>query len=100
MTGTRIFDLRRGDYDDNRTSPHGGNIRSLIVTAALEFNYLKASIGFLTLIIAPAIFVGIVPSLVVTYSRLKLGVAVGRNPMVAFLILAVLAGLALSLIHI
>jgi len=97
VTGTRIFDLRRGDYDDNRTSPHGGNIRSLIVTAALEFNYLKASIGFLTLIVAPAIFVWIVPSLVVTYSRLKLGVAVGRNPMVAVLTLAVLAGLAILL---
>jgi 3',5'-cyclic AMP phosphodiesterase CpdA len=94
VIGSPIFDLRRGDHDDNRTSPHGGNVRSLIVTAALEFNYLKASIGFLTLIVAPALFVGIVPSLVFTYSRLKLGVVVGHSPMVAVLIIAVLAGLA------
>jgi 3',5'-cyclic AMP phosphodiesterase CpdA len=95
VTGSRIVDLRRGDYDDNRTSPHGGKVRSLVVTAALEFNYLKASIGFLALIIGPALFVGIIPSVVVTYSRVKLGVAAGYRPTVALVILALLAGLAL-----
>lgn len=94
MTGAPIFDLRGGDYDDNRTSPKKGNMRSLVVTAALEFNYLKASIGFLALIVGPALVVGIVPSLVVTYGRLKLDIAAGRSPMVAFLIVAPLAALA------
>ena len=34
----RIWDLRRGDADDNRTSPAGGGLRSVILSAALEFN--------------------------------------------------------------
>src|SRR5262249_62068002 len=75
VTGSRIFDLRRGDHDDNRTSPHGGNVRSLIITAALEFNYLKASIGFLTLIVAPALLVVVVPSLVCPTRLLRLELA-------------------------
>jgi 3',5'-cyclic AMP phosphodiesterase CpdA len=92
VTGPPIVDLRRGDYDDNRTSPHAGSLRSLILASALEFNYLKASIGFLTLIVAPALFVGIVPSVVVTYGRMKLDVALGHRPVVALLMLALLAG--------
>jgi 3',5'-cyclic AMP phosphodiesterase CpdA len=95
VTSSRIFDLRRGDHDDNRTSPHGGKVPSLVVTAALEFNYLKASIGFLTLILGPALFVGIIPSFVVTYGRVKLDLAAGQSPIVALVILALLAGLAL-----
>jgi 3',5'-cyclic AMP phosphodiesterase CpdA len=95
VNGSRIWDLRRGDLDDNRTSTHGGNLRGLVVSAALEFNYLKASIGFLTLIIGPALLVGIIPSLVITFGRVKLGVAAGHSPIVALLILALLAGLAL-----
>ncbi len=97
MTGLRIWDLRRGDYDDNRTSTHGGGLRSVLLSAALEFNYLKALIGFLALIVGPALLLGIIPSLVVTYGRLKLGVAASAryNPIVALIILAVLAGLAL-----
>ena len=48
-----------------------GGLRGLIFSAALEFNYLKAAISFLALIIGPALLVGIAPSVVVTYGRLK-----------------------------
>jgi hypothetical protein len=41
----RIWDLRRGDDDDDRTNPHGRGLRSLVFSTALEFNYLKAPIG-------------------------------------------------------
>src|SRR5215467_4784006 len=66
----RIWDLRRGDDDDNRSSPYGGGFRSLVIPTLLEFNYLKAPLAFLALVIGPAILVGIAPSVVVTYGRL------------------------------
>src|SRR5260370_39336336 len=93
MTALRIWDFRRGDDDDNRTSPHGGGVRRVLFSAALEFNYLKAAIGFLVLIIGPALVVGIVASLLVTYGRLKFCAAasVGEYPIVAVIILADLA---------
>ena len=93
----RIWDFRRGDDDDNRTSPHGGSLRRMLLSAALEFNYAKAAIGFLVLIIGPALLVGIVPSVVVTYGRLKFGAAtsVGEYPIVAVIGLGVLAAAAL-----
>jgi 3',5'-cyclic AMP phosphodiesterase CpdA len=97
MTVLRIWDLRRGDDDDNRTSPHGRGLRSIVLSTLLEFNPLKASIGFLALIIAPALLVGIAPSIVVTYGRLtfhKLTLA-GSYPIVALVSLAVLVGAAL-----
>ena len=75
MTALRIWDFRRGDDDDNRTSPHGGGLRRVLLSAALEFNYVKAAIGFLVLIIGPALLVGIVPSVAVTYGRLKFDAA-------------------------
>ena len=68
----RIWDLRRGDADDNRTSPAGRGLRSVVLSAVLEFNYVHASIGFLALVIGPALLVGIMPSVVVTYGRLKI----------------------------
>ena len=43
MSILRIWDLRRGDNDDNRTSPHGRGLRSLVLSTAVEFNPLKAS---------------------------------------------------------
>ena len=94
MTALRIWDFRRGDDDDNRTSPHGGGLRRVLISAALEFNYVKAAIGFLVLIIGPALLVGIVPSVLVTYGRLKFGAAasVGEYPIVAVIVLVVLAG--------
>ena len=45
----RIWDLRRGDADDNRTSPYGRCWRSVIISTALESNYLTASIAFVRL---------------------------------------------------
>jgi 3',5'-cyclic AMP phosphodiesterase CpdA len=97
MTALRIWDFRRGDDDDNRTSPHGGGLRRVLTSAALEFNYVKGAIGLLILVIGPAVLVGIVPSAVVTYIRLKLGAAaaVGYSPMVAIALLALLVGAAL-----
>jgi 3',5'-cyclic AMP phosphodiesterase CpdA len=93
----RIWDFRRGDDDDNRTSPFGGGLRRILLSAALEFNYVKAAIGFLVLIIGPALVVGIVPSILVTYGRLKFGAAAsaGEYPIVAVIVLAALVAAAL-----
>ena len=97
MTVLRIWDLRRGDDDDNRTSPHGRGLRSIVLSTLLEFNPLKASIGFLALILGPALLVGIAPSIVVTYGRLTFHklTLVGSYPIVALVSLAVLVGAAL-----
>jgi len=93
----RIWDLRRGDHDDNRMSPHGRGLWSIVFSATLEFNFLKASIGFLALIIGPALLVGIAPSVVVTYSRLKLHTATSAEIglIVTLVLLAILVGAAL-----
>lgn len=66
----RIWDLRRGDDEDNRTNPHGRGLRSLVFSAALEFNYLKAPIGFFVLFVAPALLIGLAPSIAIAYGRL------------------------------
>jgi 3',5'-cyclic AMP phosphodiesterase CpdA len=95
---SRIWDLRRGDADDNRTSPYGVGWISLVFSSALEFSYLKALLGFLTLIVIPALLVGIAPSFLLTYWRHALDAvaSAGRNPtMVPLLILAVVIALAL-----
>src|SRR5262245_46217301 len=68
----RIWDLSRGDADDNRTSPAGRGWRNLTVTTLLDFNYLSASIAFALLIVGPALVVGLVPPIVVAYGRQKL----------------------------
>jgi 3',5'-cyclic AMP phosphodiesterase CpdA len=93
----RIWNLRRGDNDDNRTNPHRGGLRKVLLSAALEFNYVKAAIGFLVLIVAPALLVGIAPSLAITFGRLKFGTAVsaGHNPIAALLVVGLLAAWAL-----
>ncbi len=93
----RIWDFRRGDDDDNRTSPHGGGLRRVLLSSALEFNYVKAAIGFLVLIIGPALLVGIVPSIAVTYGRLKFDAATSARdaPIVAVIVMAVLVAAAL-----
>lgn len=92
-----IWDFRRGDDDDNRTSPHGGGLRRLLLSVALEFNYVKAVIVFLILIVGPAMLVGIVPSLVVTYGRLKFNAAASASysPIVAMFVLTLLLAGAL-----
>ena len=96
---TAIWDLRCGDAEDDRTSPYVHGLRSVILSAALEFNYLKASISFLVLLFAPALLVGLAPSVVVTYGRLKFETAAlaGRDPILAFVVLVVLLAAALWL---
>jgi hypothetical protein len=93
----RIWDLRRGDAADDRMSLPDRGLRSIILSAALEFNYLQASIGFLALIIGPALLVGIAPSVVVTYGRLTVQAATsaGDSLIVALVLVAVLVGAAL-----
>jgi 3',5'-cyclic AMP phosphodiesterase CpdA len=66
----RTWNLRRGDADDNRSCPKGDSLRSLAISAVFEFNYVKAPVAFLSLVIGPALLVGIAPSVVVTYGRL------------------------------
>src|SRR5262245_21010142 len=92
----RIGDLRRGDAEDNRMSLPGRGLSSVVLSAALEFSYLQAALGFLTLIIGPALLVGLAPSLLVTYGRLKFHAAtsLGDSPILALDLLAVLVGAA------
>ena len=97
MTISRIWDLRRGDADDNRASPYGAGWGRLLFSSALEFSYLKAILGFLILIVIPALLVGIAPSIVITYGRhmFESLASAGRNPTVfALLFLAFLIALA------
>ncbi len=97
MAGSRIWDLRRGDTDDDRMSPYAGGLRSLVLSGIFELNYLMAPIGFLALIIVPALLVGIAPSIVATYGRLLLHSAkqAERNLIVALGFFLVLAAVAL-----
>jgi 3',5'-cyclic AMP phosphodiesterase CpdA len=101
MTGElakrRIWDLRQGDADDNRTSPYGRGWRSVIVSTALEFNYLTATVAFITLVIAPAMLVGLVPPLLQVYSRrgLDAAAAIFSHPVAALMSIAVFVGVAL-----
>jgi 3',5'-cyclic AMP phosphodiesterase CpdA len=87
----RIWDLRYGDADDNRTSPYGLGWKSLIFSNVLEFSYLKAALAFLILIVIPALLVGVAPSIILTYSHhtLETGASVLRNP--TFFVLLALA---------
>lgn len=93
----RIWDLRRGDSEDDRTSPHGRGLRSLILSAVLEFNYLKAPIGFLALFVAPALLIGIAPSVVAAYGRLMLRAPAlaGDSPIITSVVFLMLAAVAL-----
>lgn len=93
-----IWDLRRGDADDNQTSPYGTGWKSLIFSNVLEFSYAKAALAFLILIVIPALLVGVAPSIILTYGKHTLGTlaSVGRNPtLIVFLILACLIVLPL-----
>jgi 3',5'-cyclic AMP phosphodiesterase CpdA len=93
---SRIWDLRRGDNDDNRMSPHGRGLRKVVLSAVLEFNFLHASIIFFTLIILPALLVGIAPSLFYTYGRLSFRAAssAGNGRLTGLIWLAVLVVIA------
>jgi Calcineurin-like phosphoesterase len=93
----RIWDLRRGDAADDRTSLPGRSLLSVVFAAALEFNVLQASVGLLALVIGPALLVGLAPSVVVTYGRLTIQAAAsaGDSLIVAVVLLVVLGGAAL-----
>jgi predicted MPP superfamily phosphohydrolase len=99
VTAPRIWDLRRGDYEDNRTSSHVHGLRRVLLSAALEFSYLKAVISFLTLIIGPALLIGLAPSVVVTYGQLNLETTamIGTRPVLVLVVLAILVGAAVWL---
>src|SRR5262245_7840548 len=73
--GNHIWDLRQGDADDNRTSPYGRGWRNVVISTAMEFNYLTATVSFIMLVIAPALLVGLVPPLFIIYSRKTFGAA-------------------------
>jgi 3',5'-cyclic AMP phosphodiesterase CpdA len=92
-----LLDVRRGDADDNRTSPHGRGWRKVVISTTLESNYLVASIAFLLLIIVPALLVGLAPPLFLAYGRYKLDAVtrITSHPFAATLSLAVLTGLIL-----
>jgi 3',5'-cyclic AMP phosphodiesterase CpdA len=92
-----IWDLRRGDDDDNRSCPKGGGLRSLIISAIFEFNYVKAPVTFLALVIVPALLVGIAPSVLVTYGQLFFHATTlaGTRLVIAFGLLIFLVGAAL-----
>lgn len=92
----RLWDLRQGDADDNRTSPYGRGWRNVIVSTALEFNYLTASVSFFALVIVPALLVGLGVPLLVTYGRSKLDTAttIISHPFAAVLSIALLVAVA------
>ena len=97
MIVSRIWDLRCGDAGDNRTSPYGRGLLGLALSAALDFNILKASVAFFALIVGPAFLVGLAPSLVFELGSLKLHAAgFGQtHSLMVPAVLVLLAGAAL-----
>jgi 3',5'-cyclic AMP phosphodiesterase CpdA len=93
VTVSRIWDVRCGDAGDNRTSPYGRGLWGLVLSAALDFNILKAAVVFLGLIVGPAFLVGLAPSLAFSLGSLKLHAAgFGRShPLMVLAALALLA---------
>jgi hypothetical protein len=93
---TPIWDLRRGDHDDDRMSPYSSGFRSLILSAAFEFNFLKALIVFLAMIVFPALFVGVALAFSLTYSNLLFQSVrtTGTTPVLALITIALLLGFA------
>src|SRR5215472_8449997 len=91
-----IWDLRHGDYDDNRMSPLSGGARSLILSGAFEFNFLKAPVVFLVLIVVPALLAGFALALAVTYVRLffHARTMAGTSSVFGFLLAALFVALA------
>jgi 3',5'-cyclic AMP phosphodiesterase CpdA len=93
----RLWNLRRGDADDDRTSPQGRGWRKLAVSAALEFNYLMAPLAFVGLILGPALLIGLAPFVFAAFGRQGIGAAVviRSHPIAAIVTLAVLVALAI-----
>ncbi|HEX7286442.1 MAG TPA: metallophosphoesterase [Candidatus Angelobacter sp.] len=92
-----IWDLRHGDYDDNRTSPYQGGFRGVVLSGLFEFNALKALILFLALIVAPALLTGVALAVIITYGRWVFYAKemVGAAPVLGLALLALLIGVAL-----
>jgi hypothetical protein len=67
------------------------------ITKGVLLGTLKAPISFLTLVIGPALLVGIAPSVVITYGRLLFytSASLGYRPTITLALLAALVGLAL-----
>ena len=97
-TSRQLWDLRRGDADDNRTSPHGRGWRNLAFASALESNYLTASLAVLAVIVVPALLVGLMPPVLVAYGRRNIAAVamVASHPIAALLSIAALVGLAIG----
>src|SRR5215471_2891615 len=78
-------------------SPKKGGLRGMVLSAALEFNFVHAAVLFLALIIGPALLLGIAPSVVVTYGRLMLQAMrmAGTSPVLGLAWLAAMVALAL-----
>ncbi len=93
MTVSGIWDLRRGDAGDNRTSPYGRGFWGIIASAALDFSILKASVAFLLLILGPALILGMAVPAAFLLARLKLHLAsfAGSGLLPAILVVALLA---------
>src|SRR5215831_5785638 len=89
-----VWDLTRGDVEDNRSSPRWHGWRALALTAALEFNYLSAAITFVWLIVLPAIVVGLVVPGVIVLARSTLAAVelFAIRPATALFLLALLVG--------
>src|ERR1043166_9556897 len=89
-----LWDLTRGDVEDNRSSPKWHGWRALALSTALEFNYLSAAITFVWLIVLPAIVIGLLVPGVLVIARSKLAAAelITIRPMTALIALALLAG--------
>ena len=73
-----IWDLRRGNADDDRLSPGGRGLRSIILSTLFEFNLLQGALAFLLLILLPALLIGLVPSLALTYGAVVKGAVTRR----------------------
>ena len=98
VNASPIWDLRRGDADDNRASPYGRGMWRVVLSALLDFNILKALIAALFLIVGPALLVGLAPSAAV-YLAVKLQTANfwGNHPFTIILWLAALAVAAFAI---
>jgi 3',5'-cyclic AMP phosphodiesterase CpdA len=96
LTVEPIWDFRQGDDDDNRMSPQKGGLRGMILSAVLEFNFVKAAVVFLILIIVPALLLGVAPSILATYGRwvFYAMTMAGRDPIRGLVLLVILLAIA------
>ncbi|AHB50278.1 hypothetical protein W911_12965 [Hyphomicrobium nitrativorans NL23] len=88
-----IWDLRKGDADDDRMSPGGRGMRAIVMSALFEFNVVQAALAFVALVLLPAFLVGLVPSLLQTYGTLVMTSVrqLWSEPLWAGLVIAALA---------